>query len=378
MDAIVLVAVAGCGAVFAAQRPNVIVVITDDQGYGDLSFTGNPIVKTPQLDQFAEQSIRLTNYHVDPTCSPTRAALMTGRYSDRAGVWHTLMGRSLLRARETTMADVFEANHYATGFFGKWHLGDTYPFRPEDRGFQHVVMHGSGAIGQAADYWGNDYFNDTYYVNGKWTKFEGYCTDIWFSEARKFIQTCATKKKPFFIYLSTNAPHQPLRAPQKYLEMYLNNPGMEGHQEAIPFYGMISNIDDNFGVLRAFLKQEGLEENTILIFTTDNGSSKGSGIYNAGMKGGKGVAFEGGHRVPFFLRWPEGKLVGGAEVDQITAHLDLLPTFIDLLDLQAPSIEFDGTSLVDVLRGDKNKLRTERLWWNRSALCIRKNGATAR
>ena len=162
------------------KQPNVILVITDDQGYGDLGCHGNPIIKTPTLDQLYEQSIRLTNFHVGPTCSPTRAALMTGRYCNRTGVWHTIMGRSLLRKDEVTMADVFSGSGYRTGIFGKWHLGDNYPFRPQDRGFQEVFVHGGGGVGQTPDYFGNDYFDDTYFHNGKTVKCTGYCTDIWF------------------------------------------------------------------------------------------------------------------------------------------------------------------------------------------------------
>ncbi|NQU25366.1 MAG: sulfatase-like hydrolase/transferase, partial [Candidatus Nealsonbacteria bacterium] len=149
-----------------ARRPNVVLIMTDDQGYGDLACHGNRVIQTPNLDRLHGQSVRLTNFHVDPTCSPTRSALMTGRNSGRVGVWHTIMGRSLLRRDEVTMADVFAAGGYRTAIFGKWHLGDTYPFRPQDRGYQEVFVHGGGGVGQTPDYWGNDYFDDTYFRNG--------------------------------------------------------------------------------------------------------------------------------------------------------------------------------------------------------------------
>lgn len=168
-------------------KPNVILVITDDQGYGDLGCHGNKVIQTPNLDKLYTQSTRLTNYHVGPTCAPTRAALMTGRYCNRTGVWHTIMGRSLLRKDEVTMADVFRAGGYRTSFCGKWHLGDNYPLRPRYRGFDEVLSHGGGGVGQTPDYWGNDYFDDTYYHNGAPKKHEGYCTDIWFDEDRKSV-----------------------------------------------------------------------------------------------------------------------------------------------------------------------------------------------
>ncbi len=344
----------GCAAT-AADKPNVIIVLTDDQGYGDMGCHGNDMIKTPNIDSFYTDSVRLTNYHVDPTCAPTRSALMTGRYSGRVGVWHTVLGRNMLRTREVTMANVFSENGYETGLFGKWHLGDAFPYRPEDRGFTYVAMHGGGGVGQTPDFWGNDYFNDTYYVNGEFKKFEGFCTDNWFGEAKKFIKQSKESGKPFFAYIAPNAPHGPMRAPQKYLDMYNHTKTPEG------FYGMITNIDDNFGALREMLKAEGIEENTILVYTTDNGSSAGARYNSGGMRGGKGSQYEGGHRVPWFMRWPEGKIGGGKDVNQLTAHLDILPTFIDMLDLKAPSVKFDGTSIKNIIYGDKNSLRNRSL-----------------
>jgi arylsulfatase A-like enzyme len=326
-------------------RPNVILVMTDDQGYGDLACHGNSIIKTPNLDALHAQSTRLTNFHVGPTCSPTRASLMTGRYCNRTGVWHTVMGRSLLRKDEVTMADVFRAGGYKTGIFGKWHLGDNYPFRPQDRGFDEVLIHKGGGIGNTQDYWGNDYFDDTYFRNGRPEKFEGYCTDVWFAEAIKFIE--ANKDRPFLCYLPTNAPHGPFRVPEKYCEPYM------GKGVKFRFYGMISNIDENMGRLMSRLKQLGIEDNTILIFMTDNGSSGGYLVYNASMRGGKGSEYDGGHRVPFFMRWPAGGIKAAVDIDRITAHIDILPTMIDLCGLQAPeNVKFDGASLVPLLTGD--------------------------
>ncbi|NIP27250.1 MAG: sulfatase-like hydrolase/transferase [Phycisphaerae bacterium] len=338
----------GNGTGKKGKRPNVILVITDDQGYGDLGCHGNPVIKTPNLDRLHSQSVRLTDFHVDPTCSPTRSALMTGHYSTRTGVWHTIMGRSLLGKHEVTMADVFSASGYRTGIFGKWHLGDNYPFRPQDRGFDEVLIHGGGGVGQGPDYWGNDYFDDTYLHNGKWKKFSGYCTNVWFDGAMKFIED--NKDKPFFCYLTTNAPHGPYNVAEKYEKMY------EGNKD-IPnaaFYGMITNIDENMGRLMKKLEAMELEKDTVLIFMTDNGTAAGfrRGVgFNAGMKGTKGSEYDGGHRVPCFIRWPGGGLEGGKDVDRLTAHIDLLPTLIGLCGLKKPkNLVFDGTSLVPLLK----------------------------
>ena len=339
----------------AHNLPNVILVITDDQGYGELGCHGNRIIKTPNIDRLYDESIRLTNFHVGPTCAPARAGLLTGRYCNCTGVWHTILGRSLLRENEVTMADIFKANGYKTGIFGKWHLGDNYPFRPHDRGFEVALYHGGGGVGQTPDYWGNDYFDDIYFQNGEPKAFKGYCTDIWFDQAMKFIED--NKGRQFFCYLSTNAPHAPYNVADSYSEPY---------RDMVPeyranFYGMITNIDDNLGRLRDKLKALGIEKNTILIWMTDNGTSAGCRLdrygfildgYNAGMRGMKGWEYEGGHRVPFFFYWPDGAFMGCKDVNQLTAHIDVLPTLIDLCDLNAPEkLMLHGTSLKPLLEG---------------------------
>jgi arylsulfatase A-like enzyme len=336
---------AGFGDGFSREdRPNVILLMTDDQGYGDLGCHGNEVIVTPNLNELYKQSIRLTDFHVDPTCSPTRSALMTGHYSSRTGVWHTIMGRSLLAGDEVTMADVFSASGYRTAIFGKWHLGDNYPYRPQDRGFEEVLVHGGGGVGQGPDYWGNDYFDDTYIHNGTATKFFGYCTDVWFDGTLKFIE--ANKDRPFFCYLPTNAPHGPYNVADKYSKPYRDK-GIDKTQAN--FYGMITNIDENVGRLMRRLKELKLEQNTILIFMTDNGTS---GNYAGGMRGKKGSEYEGGHRVPFFIRWPAGGLKVSRDVDPLSAHIDVLPTLIDLCGLEKPAgVKFDGASLAPLLKG---------------------------
>jgi len=336
-----------------AAPPNVVIVITDDQGYGDISAHGNPILKTPEMDRLHGESIRLTNYHVSPTCAPTRGALMSGHYTNRAGPWHTIMGRSFLRVGETTLGEVFSANGYATGMFGKWHLGDNYPYRPQDRGFTEVVAHGGGGVGQTPDYWDNAYFDDTLQHNGVATRYEGFCTDVYFAEAKRFMAEQQAAGKPFLTYISTNAPHSPFHAPDKYWKPYLQD-GLS-QNEAL-FFGMIANIDENLGSLRTWLADRGLAENTLFIFTTDNGTASGEKVFNAGMNGKKGSAYDGGHRVPFFLHWPAGKLTKPRDVNALTAHIDILPTLIDLCAIEGPThYKFDGTSLVPLIRPSGQK-----------------------
>ena len=351
---LVLLALPGCRQTAptgsGAERPNVILIVTDDQGYGDVGAHGNRHIETPNLDRLHDESIRLTNFHVNPTCSPTRAALMTGRYASRAGVWHTIMGRSLLPADETTMAEVFAASGYATGIFGKWHLGDNYPFRPQDQGFQEVVVHGGGGIGQTPDFWGNDYYDDRYWHNGESEEFEGYSTDVFFDQALEFIR--AHRDEPFFTYLPLNIAHRPWNPPRGYAASYREQ-GLTGDLAA--FYGMITQFDERLGQLRDRLEEWGLAQNTILIFMTDNGTSARG--YNAGLRGRKGSVYEGGHRVPFYLHYPAGNLTGGRDVDQLAAHIDVLPTLTELCNLTPPQqLPLDGRSLVPLLGADAERL----------------------
>jgi len=331
-------------------KPNVILIMTDDQGYGDLACHGNPVIKTPNLDALYSQSARFTNFHVNPFCSPTRAALLTGRMSDRTHVRTTVYSRNHLNRDETTMAEFFKATGYRTGHFGKWHLGRNYPYRPIDRGFDQWVGHGDGGTGTASDYWGNDKMNDTYRRNGKWEKFAGFCTDIYFDESMKFIGK--NKDKPFFVYLATNVPHRPWNVPRAWTRPYQGRlPG-----ETADFYATISRFDYNLGRLRKFLADEGLDEDTIIIYLTDNGTSGGHRVFNAGMRGRKGSVYEGGHRVPCFIHFPAGGINKAVDIDRLANHFDLLPTLIELCSLDTPTrghLEFDGRSLVPLLKNPK-------------------------
>ncbi len=343
------------------NKPNIILVITDDQGYGDLGHTGNPIIQTPAMDKFSSESVNLTNYHVGTTCAPTRAGLLTGRNCNRNGVWHTIMGASMLNGEEITLADVFKENGYETGMFGKWHLGDNHPFLPHDRGFDETFYHGGGGIGQTPDYWNNDYFDDSYFRNGVPEKQTGYCTDIWFDEAIKFIEN--KKDDPFLCYLSLNAPHGPFNLPEDYYNRYKDEDQINETQKR--FYGMITNVDDNFSRLLKHLDGLGIADNTIVIFTTDNGTARGymtdretkeiSG-YNAGMRGTKGSEYDGGHRVPFIMRWPKGGLTGGKKLNELTAHVDMLPTLVTLTGHKFTSTKtMDGTDISSYLLGEENE-----------------------
>lgn len=354
-----------------AASPNVILVMTDDQGYGDLGCHGNPVLKTPNLDRFHAESVRFTDFHVSPFCTPTRAALMTGHHAGSTGAFRTSSGRSLMHRDEKTLGDLFAEAGYVTGMVGKWHLGDNAPHRPQDRGFQEVVWHRCGGIGQASDYWGNDYFDDTYERNGEFDKFEGYCTDVWFREGMRFVEE--NQKKPFFLYLALNAPHGPYRVPEKWARPYVGNRAVVNPN----FYGMIANIDHNMGLLRDHLDELGLAGNTILIFMTDNGTSSGFELdrkdpnygpldslpvrgFNAGMRGRKSSVYDGGHRVPFFIHWPKGALTGGRDIETLAAHIDVLPTLADLCGLKIPKgFDPDGLSLKPLLDGSEKSWKRE-------------------
>jgi len=343
------------------EKPNVIVVITDDQGYGDLACHGNPMIQTPNIDKFYSESVRLTNFHVGTTCAPTRGGVMSGRNCNRNGTWHTIGGCSMLHERETTLANIFADNGYATVMFGKWHLGDNYPFRPHDRGFQDAFYHGAGGVGQTPDYWGNDYFDDTYFRNGKPEKVEGYCTDVWFNEATKYID--AHQKNPFFMYLSLNAPHGPYNVDEKYVSLYDDAPLLDKQKR---FYGMITQLDERFGMLNKHLEELGIADNTMVIFMTDNGTAAGYSFdkkdkktygFNAGMKGTKGSNFDGGHRVPFFIKWPKGNITGGKDVSDLTAHVDIMPTLVDLCGFNTKfELDMDGISIRDLIYGTESKV----------------------
>lgn len=348
----------------APKHPNVIVIITDDQGYGDLGSTGNPHVKTPVLDKFAQESVRFNNFYVSPVCAPTRSSVMTGRYSLRTGVRDTYNGGATMAQNEVTIAEMLQQANYRTGIFGKWHLGDNYPFRPNDQGFDESVIHLAGGMGQVGDvtnYFKGDrsYFDPVLWHNGVQEAYTGYCSDIFAQEAMDFIQE--NSGQPFFCYLSFNAPHTPLQVPDKYYQMYkdidpssgFDNDGRpfphmteKNKEDARKVYGMVTNIDENVGKLLATLERLKIADNTIIIFMTDNGPQQAR--YIAGMRGKKGSVYRGGVRVPFFIKNPSFK--SNTEVEIAAAHIDLLPTIAELCHVDLPkSKKVDGRSLVPLI-----------------------------
>jgi len=350
-------------------HPNVILIITDDQGYGDLGISGNSQIKTPFIDRFAQQSLQFNDFHVSPVCAPTRSSLMTGRYSLRTGIRDTYNGGATMASSEITIAEILKQAGYRTGLFGKWHLGDNFPSRPMDQGFDESLMHLSGGMGQVGDvttYFQKDssYFNPVLWKNGQKESFKGYCSDIFAANAIQFIEK--NKSNPFFCYLSFNAPHTPLQVPEYYDQMYKNvDPSIEferknpmhlkmtekDKEDARKVYGMVSNIDDNIGKLLQKIADLGIEENTIIIFMTDNGPQQLR--YTAGMRDKKGSVYNGGTRVPFFLKYPaltkESKVI-----ETMSAHFDVLPTLSELCHVDLPKDrKIDGKSLVPLIKGKK-------------------------
>ena len=341
-------------------KPNVVLVLTDDQGYGELSCHGNPFLKTPNLDRLHDGSIRFTDFHVAPMCTPTRGQLMTGVDCLRNRAMNVSSGRTLLRRDLPTMADLLAASGYATGIFGKWHLGDNYPYRPQDRGFHETLWYPSSHIGSAPDFWGNDYFDDTYWNNGRRHQYTGYTTDVFFDEAMRWMRGKARSGQPFFCYLPTAAPHAPHFVPERYrtaMEAIIPKATLATlppaqREQLTRYLAMIVNIDDNMARLDTFLRETGVFDNTIVVFMSDNGSTFGPRYFNAGMRGGKVELYEGGHRVPLFVRWPAGGLRPAGDVAGLTEAQDLLPTLLDLAGITAPDgVRFDGVSLAPALRG---------------------------
>ena len=333
---------------WAADRPNVIIIFTDDQGYGDLSCHGNPILETPNFDKLHSESVRFDNFHVAPVCTPSRSELMTGLYAMRNKAGMVPAGRNLMRRDIVTMPEVFAANGYETGLFGKWHLGDTYPHRPMDRGFQRVVWHKGWGLASEIEY-DNDYYY-TRYLDEMEVKYSDlFCANLWFDEAMKWMDQQIAAKQPFFSYIALNTPHSPFHALEKDYDKYKDH---VDDPNVAHFFGLISNADDNYGRLDSWLEIRGIKDDTIIVFMNDNGSSRGDKIYNAGMRGKKGSGYEGGHRAICFIRWPNGGLGAPRTVNNLSHITDILPTFTDLLDFDVPETEdpFDGVSLKPIIR----------------------------
>jgi arylsulfatase len=346
----------------AATRPNIILVMPDDVGYGDYACLGSPIVRTPSVDAFKKESLLFTRFHVSPTCAPTRSALMSGRHEFKNGVTHTILERERMSLKTFTLPQMLKSVGYTSGIFGKWHLGDEEAYRPENRGFDEVYIHGGGGIGQTypgscGDAPGNTNINPTLWHNGTFEKTTGYCTDLFFTQALKWMNARHEAKQPFFAYIPLNAAHSPHVLPEKYYKHYLGKPGV--NEDTARFFGMIENIDTNFGTLLGKLKEWGIEDNTLVIYLgSDNGGTAGVKIFNAGMKSGKGTTCQGGTRAPCFFRWPAGGIPAGAECSALSAHLDLFPTLAELTGATLSAevkLQVEGRSLLPLLKNPKSE-----------------------
>ncbi len=334
----------------AGKRPNVIFILTDDQGYGDVSAHGNPILKTPNMDRLHAEGVRFTDFHVSPTCAPTRSALLTGRHEFRNGITHTILERERLTIDAVTLPQVLKGAGYTTGIFGKWHLGDEPDRWPDKRGFDEMFIHGAGGIGQTyagscGDAPGNSYFNPAILHNGAFVKTKGYCTDVFFEQATKWIEG-VKGRKPFYCHLATNAPHGPLHVRPEDEALYAG----KVPKDTAKFFGMVANIDDNIGRLLAKLVEWGIEKDTLVIFMNDNGGTGGLNVFNAGMRGSKGSPWIGGTRACSFWRWP-GTLTPG-DRPQLTAHIDFFRTLADLAGAKLTAkaeAQAEGRSLVPLL-----------------------------
>ena len=339
-------------AVMASERPNVIFILTDDQGYGDLSAHGNPILKTPNIDKLRSESVRFTDFQVSPTCSPTRSALLTGRHEFKNGITHTILERERMALGSVTLAQQLQKAGYRTGIFGKWHLGDEAEYQPNKRGFDEVYIHGAGGIGQSypgscGDVPKNSYYGPTLLHNGKFVKTEGYCTDEFFKQATQWIEGEAAAKRPFYAYIATNAPHGPYHAKPEDAAIY---EGKDLGKDTENFFGMIHNIDQNVGKLLAKVEAMNIAKDTLIVFMNDNGGTAGVKVFNAGMRAGKGTPYMGGIRAMSFWRLP-GQFLP-ADVKALAAHIDFAPTILELTGTTASDqmkAQMEGRSLLPLL-----------------------------
>lgn len=353
-----------CSRTFeASPPPNVIVIITDDQGYGDFGFMGNQLIETPNVDQLASESALMERFYVSPVCAPTRACLMTGRYNFRTRVVDTWVGRAQMDPAEITLAEILGQGGYSTGLFGKWHLGDMHPMRPQDQGFGEVLMHRGGGIAQPSEPLENHrrYTDAILWHNNVQIQSEGYCTDVYFDYAEKFIRSSKKANKPFFAYIATNAPHGPFHdVPEALRQKYMAKnllPLVQGEiqdsaqaQDRLArIFAMIENIDQNIGELRSTLKELAIEENTLIFFMVDNGPN--SMRYVGPLRGMKTGIHDGGIRSPLLAHWPQ-KIQAGHKNDRISAHIDLLPTIVEATGMSVPEgHKLDGQSILPLLSG---------------------------
>src|SRR5688572_20798457 len=331
---LLMLTVTGLKAVAAPRQPNVLLIISDDQGYGDLSLHGNLHLRTPNLDRLATNGIQFERFFVGSVCAPTRASLLTGRYSLRTGVRGVTRGEETMRSEEVTVAEALRAGGYRNGYFGKWHNGENFPHTPQGQGFDEQFGFNLG-------HW-NNYFDTTLKRNGRPEKTRGFITDVLTDEALRFIDT--NRARPFLCFVSYNVPHSPFQCPDRYFDPH-KRAGLSDYQASV--YGMLENMDDNIGRLLGKLDELKLRENTIVVFLTDNGAN--GQRYNAGMRGWKNNLHEGGTRVPFFISWPARWKVP-RQVPEIAAHIDVFPTLVELCGVPTPqTLPQDGRSLVPLI-----------------------------
>ncbi len=336
----------------SGKRPNILFLLTDDQGYGDISAHGNPVLKTPHLDKLRSEALRFTDFHVSPTCAPTRSALLTGRHEFKNGITHTILERERLTLDAVTLAEVLRSSGYSTGIFGKWHLGDEPAYQPNRRGFDETFIHGGGGIGQifpgsCGDAPDNSYFDPAILHNGTFEKTKGYCTDVFYAEATRWMEAQHKAGKPFFAYIPTNAPHGPYIARPEDKALYAGK-GLPEDTES--FFGMLHNIDENVGKLVGKLDAWGIGQNTLVVFMNDNGGTAGVRVFNAEMHGSKGSAWIGGTRANSFWRWPGS--IAPADCKALTAHIDFFPTLAQICGAPLPEkakTQIEGRSLVPLL-----------------------------
>lgn len=348
----------------SGTRPNILFILTDDQGYGDLSAHGNPVLKTPNLDRLREESVRFTDFMVSPTCAPTRSAIMTGRHEFRNGITHTILERERMDLKAVTIAQVLKTAGYTTGIFGKWHLGDEPDYRPNKRGFDEQFIHGGGGIGQSypgscGDAPGNGYFDPAILHNNTFVKTKGYCTDVFFTQAAEWLNA-VKGRQPFYCQISTNAPHGPYIAKPEDKALY---EGKVPDDDVENFFGMLHNIDQNVGKLMAKLDDWGIAKDTLVIFMNDNGGTAGVKVFNAGMHGAKGTPWIGGTRAMSFWRWP-AKLMAG-DCAALTAHVDIFRTWAGLAGAKlTPEMEIqaEGRSLLPLLEKPDARWETRTLF----------------
>jgi arylsulfatase A-like enzyme len=330
-----------------AKQPNVVLIITDDQGYGDFSIHGNTHLQTRHIDQLALESVRFDRFYVNSFCAPTRAALLTGRWPLRTGCHGVTYNAEAMKPSEVTIVEALHESGYRSACIGKWHNGEQYPFTPMGQGFDESFGFNNG-------HW-NNYFDPVLLRGSKPEKTKGYISDVLTDEAMKFLT--ASQAKPFFCYLSYNAPHSPFQVPDEYFNKFK----AKGFDDALAtFYGMCENLDDNVGRLLAHLKSLGIADDTIVLFLTDNGGTTGVKTYNAGMRGGKTTVHEGGNRVPLFMRWPSAKWHPHI-VKPIVSHIDLFPTLLDLCGVKSHTgPKMDGITLRPLLEKSDDSSWPER------------------